>query len=71
MAKTLKTGDRVTWKTQQGETSGTVKKKITAPMDIKGHHVVASKEKPEYLVESGKTGKQAAHKLDALKKIGK
>lgn len=68
MADKLKTGDQVEWETPQGKTSGTVKKKLTKPTDIKGHHVAASKDNPEYLVESEKSGGQAAHKPDALKK---
>jgi hypothetical protein len=36
-------------------------------MDIKGHHVAASKDNPEYLVETD-DGKQAAHKPEALTK---
>lgn len=69
MSEQLKKGDKVTWKTSQGETSGTVKKKLTSPTDIKGHHVAASKDNPEYLVESEKTGKEAAHKPESLNKI--
>jgi hypothetical protein len=46
-----------------------VKKKLTSPTDIKGHHVAASVDNPEYLVESDKTGKEAAHKPDSLKKL--
>ena len=69
MADKLKKGDKVEWETPQGETSGTVKKKLTAPTDIKGHHVAASKENPEFLVESEKSGKEAAHKPESLKKI--
>ena len=42
-------------------------KKLTKPMDIKGHHVAASKDNPEYLVKTDE-GKQAAHKPGALKK---
>ncbi len=68
MAEKLKTGDAVEWETSQGVTSGTVKKKLTAPTDIKGHHVAATEDNPEYLVESDKTGAQAAHKPSALKK---
>ncbi|MBA3857424.1 MAG: DUF2945 domain-containing protein [Cyanobacteria bacterium PR.3.49] len=64
----LKTGDKVTWQTSQGMTEGEIVKKLTKPMDIKGHHVAASTENPQYLVESDKTGKQAAHKPEALKK---
>ena len=68
MAKELKPGDSVAWKTPQGETKGTVKKKLTKPMKIKGHTVAASPENPEYLVESAKSGKEAAHKAESLKK---
>ena len=68
MADKLKKGDKVEWETSQGKTSGTVKKKLTAPTDIKGHHVAASKENPEFLVESEKSGKEAAHKPESLKK---
>lgn len=69
MAEEFKTGDRVQWKTSQGNTTGTIKQKLTSPTDIKGHHVAASEDNPEYLVESDKTGKEAAHKPDALEKI--
>ena len=66
--KPLKSGDHVTWKTSQGTTEGTVEKKLTAPMKIKGHDVKASPENPEYLVKSEKTGAEAAHKPGSLKK---
>ena len=66
--KTLKKGDRMTWESSQGTISGIVKKKLTAPREIKGHHVAASPENPEYLVESDKTGCEAAHKPEALKR---
>ncbi len=71
MAEKLKAGDKVRWNTSQGKTTGTVKKKLTQPMDIKGHHVAASPENPEYLVESEKSGQQAAHKAEALEKVKK
>ncbi|WP_445632034.1 hypervirulence associated TUDOR domain-containing protein [Nostoc sp. DSM 114167] len=69
MAEEFKKGDRVEWNTSQGKTTGKVVKKLTSPTDIKEHHVTASEDNPEYLVESDKTGKQAAHKPDALKKV--
>lgn len=71
MADKLKKGDQVEWETSQGKTSGTVKKKLTEPTDIKGHHVAASADDPQYLVESEKTGAEAAHKPGALKKSKK
>jgi Hypervirulence associated proteins TUDOR domain len=65
----LKQGDKVEWETSQGKTKGTVKKKVTRSMKIKGHTVKASKENPQVLVKSDKTGKQAAHKAKSLKKV--
>lgn len=59
-------GEHVQWETSQGTTTGTVKKKLTSETDIKGHTAKASKEDPQYLVESDSTGKEAAHKPDAL-----
>lgn len=70
MANNLKKGDSVEWQTPQGKTTGTVKKKLTSPMKIKEHEVKASPENPEYLVETKKTHKQAAHKPTSLKKTG-
>lgn len=69
MADSFKKGDRVEWKSAQGTVEGVVKRKLTEPTDIKGHHVAASDDNPEYLVESDRTGKEAAHKPEALKLI--
>ena len=71
MTDKLKKGDKVEWQTSQGKTHGKVAKKLTSPIDIKGHHVAASSSNPEYLVTSDKSGKQAAHKPGSLKKSGK
>ena len=68
MSEQLKAGDKVQWKSSQGTVKGKVKKKLTSPTDIKGHHVAASKDNPEYLVASDKTGAEAAHKPGSLKK---
>jgi len=68
MAKDLKKGDKVEWDTSQGKTHGTVEKKQTSETRIKSHKVAASKEKPQFIVKSDKSGKKAAHKAEALKK---
>lgn len=68
MARDLKKGDTVAWKTSQGETTGKVIKKQTSPTKIKGHEVQASKACPQVIVESSKSGAMAAHKPSALKK---
>ena len=69
MADSFKAGDHVQWETAQGTTTGKVVRKLTGPMEIKGHHVAASEDEPQYLVESASTGAQAAHKPEALKKV--
>ncbi len=71
MAKGFSKGDKVEWNTPQGKTTGTVVEKLTGATDVSGHHVAASKEEPQYLVESEKSGKKAAHKPEALTKVGK
>lgn len=68
MDQSFKQGDKVSWSTPQGKTVGKVVKKLTSHTEIKGHTVAASKENPQYLVESDKTGSQAAHKPEALTK---
>jgi hypothetical protein len=68
MAKDLKPGDKVAWNTSQGETRGTVVKKQTKATTIKGHKVAASKDDPQYVVRSDKSGEKAAHQPEALKK---
>jgi hypothetical protein len=65
LAEKLKTGDRVSWKSHGGEAHGKVVEKITSPAQIKGHKVAASKDNPEFIVETGE-GKRAAHKPGAL-----
>ena len=67
MNKTLKAGDKVTWKSNGGTAKGKVVRKLTSPTRIKDHKVAASKDNPEYLVETDE-GKRAAHKAGALSK---
>jgi Hypervirulence associated proteins TUDOR domain len=66
--KTFKAGDTVKWDHSQGTTQGKVIKKVTSPTRIKGHKVAASKDNPEYIVQSDKTGAKAAHKPTELRK---
>ncbi len=58
--------DKVEWNTPQGKTRGTVKKKLTSRTQVGVQTVAASEDDPRYLVESEKSGKEAAHKPDAL-----
>ncbi|HEV2568033.1 DUF2945 domain-containing protein [Sphingomonas sp.] len=66
--KTFKAGDKVEWDSSGGHSVGKVVKKLTSETQIKGHKAAASKDNPEYLVRSDKSGKEAAHKPSALKK---
>lgn len=64
----LRKGTKVSWSTSQGETHGVVERKLVARTQVEGHEVAASKDDPQYLVRSDKTGKTAAHKPSALRK---
>jgi hypothetical protein len=64
----LRKGDKVSWKSHGGTAEGKVVRKQTDPMSIKDHKVMASKENPEFLVETNE-GKRAAHKARVLKKL--
>ena len=66
MKNNFKEGDKVEWNSPQGKIQGTIKQKLTEPIEIKGHKVNASPEPPQYLVVSDKTGAEAAHKPEAL-----
>jgi len=69
MTSALRIGDHVEWNTPQGKTRGQIEKKLTQRTQIEGHEVAASTDDPQYLVRSEKTGKRAAHKPAALKKV--
>jgi len=67
MAETFKAGDAVKWGSHGGEAHGKVVRKLEKPTTIKGHKVAASKDNPEFLVETDE-GKRAAHKPEALRR---
>ena len=68
MSKDLSKGDKVEWSSHGNKVEGEVEKEITKRTEAGGRTVAASKDDPQYLVESDKTGKDAVHKPDALKK---
>lgn len=65
---TLHKGDKVKWNTSQGETEGTVTRKVTGTAKAGGHVAKASPDEPQYEVKSASSGKTAIHKGEALKK---
>ena len=69
MARALKIGDRVAWRSSGGGSVGRVERKLTSPGKIKGHEVAASQDNPEFVVRSERSGKVAAHKPSALRRV--
>ena len=65
--KDFKTGDKVQWKSHGQNVKGTVEEKVTSDKKAGGRKVRASKDEPQYRVESDKTGADAVHKPRALK----
>jgi hypothetical protein len=61
-------GDKVEWKSHGQNVTGTVEDKITDDEMAAGRQVRASKDEPQYRVTSDKTGADAVHKPDALKR---
>lgn len=68
MTKEFKKGDDVEWSSHGGKAEGEVEKKITERTEAGGRTVAASEDDPQYLVKSDKSGGEAVHKPDALKK---
>ncbi|WP_327186944.1 DUF2945 domain-containing protein [Streptomyces sp. NBC_01334] len=63
-------GDTVSWKSHGQNVTGKVKRKITDRTEAAGRTVDASREEPQYEVESDGTGRAAVHKPGALRKKG-
>jgi hypothetical protein len=61
-------GDKVDWKSHGQNVTGTVEETITDDQTAAGRKVRASKDEPQYRVTSDKTGADAVHKPDALKR---
>ena len=64
----FKKGDKVEWDSHGGTAVGVVERKITSDTKAAGRQVRASKDEPQFLVKSEKSGGEAVHKPDALKK---
>lgn len=69
MTKNLSKGDRVSWNTPQGRTTGVVIERRTADFQLAGHDFTASEDDPRFVVESEKSGDRAAHTASALRKL--
>ncbi|MEW1613694.1 MULTISPECIES: DUF2945 domain-containing protein [unclassified Streptomyces] len=68
--KKLSRGDDVTWQSHGQDVEGTVTRKVDHRTEAAGRTVDASKDEPQYEVESDKTGRSAVHKPESLRKKG-
>jgi hypothetical protein len=66
--KSFRKGDRVEWDSHGGTAVGKVEQRITTETEAGGRTVKASKDEPQYLVRSDKSGGTAVHKPGALRK---
>ena len=64
----FKKGDKVTWQSHGSTAEGTVAEKITSDTRAAKRTVRASEDEPQYRVRSEKSGNDAVHKPEALKK---
>ncbi|MDQ1744681.1 MAG: hypothetical protein QOE23_3020 [Pseudonocardiales bacterium] len=63
----LHKGDKVSWNTSQGPTTGHTVGKKTAPFTHDGQRFNAAPDEPFWVVESDKSGARAAHKESSLR----
>ena len=63
---TISKGDTVHWNTPQGRTEGKAVEKKTKEFHFDSQKFNASDDEPYWIVESSKSGKQAAHKESSL-----
>lgn len=68
--KSFRPGQAVEWDSSQGTVEGKVERTVTAPTKVKGHTAKASPEHPEVLVKSDRTGAEAVHRPEELRKAG-
>ena len=69
--QSLRRGDRVSWNSEAGRVTGKIQKKVTTEITFKGYKRHASKDAPQYLINSEKTDHVAVHKGTALRKLAK
>jgi hypothetical protein len=69
MPKMFKRGDHVEWNSEAGMVRGVIVKKVVSNIRIKGYVHHASREEPQYRIQSDKTDHVAIHKGKALRHI--
>jgi hypothetical protein len=69
MPQGFKRGDRVEWSFRGHRVRGKVVRKLTQRTEIDGRVAAASPDDPRYVVRTERSGRQVAHRGQALRKI--
>ncbi len=69
MAARFKVGDHVGWNSEAGRVSGRIIKIHEDDTDYKGYTHHATRDDPQYEIQSDKTDHVALHKASALRRI--
>jgi hypothetical protein len=69
MTRKFKVGDHVGWNSEAGRVSGTIVRIHTSDTDYKGYTHHASKDDPQYEIQSDRTDHVALHKGPALHRL--
>jgi hypothetical protein len=69
MTHRFRIGDHVSWNSEAGIVSGRIIRVHTRDFEYKGHMRRASRDDPQYEIQSDKTDHIAAHKGAALRKL--
>jgi hypothetical protein len=68
MSNQFRKGDKVEWKSHGNTVKGTVEETVTSDAKTAGRTVRASKDEPQYRVRSDKSGRDAVHKPESLRR---
>ncbi|PWU50795.1 DUF2945 domain-containing protein [Micromonospora globispora] len=60
-------GDHVSWASHSGRAYGVIKEKLTYRTHVRGHTVAASEEEPQYRIRNDHSGRDVAHRPEALR----
>ncbi|WP_433386564.1 DUF2945 domain-containing protein [Micromonospora sp. KLBMP9576] len=60
-------GDRVSWASHGGRAHGVVQEKITERTRVRGHTANASPDRPQYRIRNADSGRDVAHRPEALR----
>lgn len=69
MSSDFKPGDHVSWNSEAGRVSGTIRKVHRHDFQWKGHTRHCTPDDPQYEIESDRTDHVAMHKGSALRKL--